>query len=106
MVRNLRTMAGATFWANTRRSPRRAAPRARAADKGDNVTLNDRGCPQTQPGNPTPSESAVSYVLDSPGAPVEKRPFSVNALGKFKARGVAFISYQENVDTTTPQGEL
>src|ERR687893_299978 len=30
----------------------------------------------------------------------------VNALGEFKARGVAFISYQENVDTTTPQGEL
>src|SRR4051794_14998479 len=26
--------------------------------------------------------------------------------GEFKARGVAFISYQENVDTTTPQGEL
>src|SRR4051812_8836256 len=30
----------------------------------------------------------------------------VNALGEFKARGVAFISYQEDVDTTTPQGEL
>src|SRR3954471_10631081 len=30
----------------------------------------------------------------------------VNALGEFKARGMAFISYQENVDTTTPQGEL
>jgi DNA invertase Pin-like site-specific DNA recombinase len=30
----------------------------------------------------------------------------VNALGEFKARGVAFISYQENVDTTTPQDEL
>jgi DNA invertase Pin-like site-specific DNA recombinase len=30
----------------------------------------------------------------------------VNALGEFKAREVAFISYQENVDTTTPQGEL
>src|SRR3954452_15462633 len=30
----------------------------------------------------------------------------VNALGEFKARGVAFISHQENVDTTTPQGEL
>jgi DNA invertase Pin-like site-specific DNA recombinase len=30
----------------------------------------------------------------------------VNALGEFKARGVAFISYQENVDTTMPQGEL
>ena len=30
----------------------------------------------------------------------------VNALGEFRARGVAFISYQENVDTTTPQGEL
>ena len=30
----------------------------------------------------------------------------VNALAEFKARGVAFISYQENVDTTTPQGEL
>jgi DNA invertase Pin-like site-specific DNA recombinase len=30
----------------------------------------------------------------------------VNALGEFKARRVAFISYQENVDTTTPQGEL
>ena len=30
----------------------------------------------------------------------------VNALGEFRVRGVAFISYQENVDTTTPQGEL
>jgi DNA invertase Pin-like site-specific DNA recombinase len=30
----------------------------------------------------------------------------VNALGEFRARGVAFISYQENVVTTTPQGEL
>src|SRR3954451_19544934 len=30
----------------------------------------------------------------------------VNALAEFKAPGVAFISYQENVDTTTPQGEL
>src|SRR5918998_3685958 len=30
----------------------------------------------------------------------------VNALGEFRARGVAFISHQENVDTTTPQGEL
>src|SRR3954447_17148771 len=30
----------------------------------------------------------------------------VNALAEFKARGVAFISHQENVDTTTPQGEL
>ena len=30
----------------------------------------------------------------------------VNALAEFRARGVAFISYQENVDTTTPQGEL
>ena len=30
----------------------------------------------------------------------------VNALGEFRARGVDFISYQENVDTTTPQGEL
>src|SRR3712207_2254326 len=30
----------------------------------------------------------------------------VNALGEFRARGVDFISYQEQVDTTTPQGEL
>src|SRR5690348_14663070 len=30
----------------------------------------------------------------------------INALAEFRARGVAFISYQENVDTTTPQGEL
>lgn len=30
----------------------------------------------------------------------------VNALTEFKALGVDFISYQENVDTTTPQGEL
>src|SRR5215210_8740992 len=30
----------------------------------------------------------------------------VNTLAEFRARGVAFISYQENVDTTTPQGEL
>src|ERR687898_1475275 len=30
----------------------------------------------------------------------------VNALGEFRARGVAFISYQEDVGTTTPQGEL
>ena len=30
----------------------------------------------------------------------------VNALNEFKILGVDFISYQENVDTTTPQGEL
>jgi DNA invertase Pin-like site-specific DNA recombinase len=30
----------------------------------------------------------------------------VNALKEFQSRGVDFISYQENVDTTTPQGEL
>ena len=30
----------------------------------------------------------------------------VNALGEFRAKGVAFISHQEDVDTTTPQGEL
>src|ERR671914_435275 len=30
----------------------------------------------------------------------------VNALKEFQARGVDFVSYQENVDTTTPQGEL
>jgi DNA invertase Pin-like site-specific DNA recombinase len=30
----------------------------------------------------------------------------VNALMEFRALGVDFVSYQENVDTTTPQGEL
>lgn len=30
----------------------------------------------------------------------------VNALNEFKTLGVDFISYQENIDTTTPQGEL
>ena len=30
----------------------------------------------------------------------------VNSLNEFKSLGVDFISYQENVDTTTPQGEL
>jgi len=30
----------------------------------------------------------------------------VNALNEFKSLGVDFISYQENIDTTTPQGEL
>ncbi len=30
----------------------------------------------------------------------------VNALNEFSALGVDFISYQENIDTTTPQGEL
>lgn len=30
----------------------------------------------------------------------------VNALSEFKSLGVDFISYQENIDTTTPQGEL
>jgi DNA invertase Pin-like site-specific DNA recombinase len=30
----------------------------------------------------------------------------VNALDEFRSLGVDFISYQENVDTTTPQGEL
>jgi len=30
----------------------------------------------------------------------------INALKEFQARGVDFISYQENVDTTTPQGEM
>jgi DNA invertase Pin-like site-specific DNA recombinase len=33
------------------------------------------------------------------------RPALVNALDELKARGIAFISYQKNVDTTTPQGE-
>ena len=30
----------------------------------------------------------------------------INALNEFRSLGVDFISYQENVDTTTPQGEL
>lgn len=30
----------------------------------------------------------------------------VNALKEFKALGIDFISYQENIDTTTPTGEL
>jgi DNA invertase Pin-like site-specific DNA recombinase len=30
----------------------------------------------------------------------------INALNEFKSLGVDFISYQENIDTTTPQGEL
>jgi DNA invertase Pin-like site-specific DNA recombinase len=30
----------------------------------------------------------------------------VNALKEFQALGVDFISYQENIDTTTPQGEM
>lgn len=30
----------------------------------------------------------------------------VNALNEFRSLGVDFISYQENIDTTTPQGEL
>lgn len=30
----------------------------------------------------------------------------VNALKEFHSLGVDFISYQENIDTTTPQGEL
>jgi DNA invertase Pin-like site-specific DNA recombinase len=30
----------------------------------------------------------------------------VNALKEFQALGVDFISYQENIDTTTPTGEL
>lgn len=30
----------------------------------------------------------------------------VNALNEFRALSVNFISYQENIDTTTPQGEL
>ena len=30
----------------------------------------------------------------------------VNALMEFRALGVDFISHQENVDTTTPQGEM
>jgi len=30
----------------------------------------------------------------------------VNALSEFRSLGVDFISYQENIDTTTPQGEL
>lgn len=29
-----------------------------------------------------------------------------NALNEFRSLGVDFISYQENIDTTTPQGEL
>ncbi len=30
----------------------------------------------------------------------------INALNEFRDLGVDFISYQENIDTTTPQGEL
>jgi DNA invertase Pin-like site-specific DNA recombinase len=30
----------------------------------------------------------------------------INALNEFKSLGVDFISYQENIDTTTPQGEM
>jgi DNA invertase Pin-like site-specific DNA recombinase len=30
----------------------------------------------------------------------------INALTEFKSLGVDFISFQENIDTTTPQGEL
>lgn len=30
----------------------------------------------------------------------------VNALNEFRLLGVDFISYQENIDTTTPQGEM
>lgn len=30
----------------------------------------------------------------------------VNALNEFRSLGVDFISFQENIDTTTPQGEL
>src|SRR5512143_3824370 len=30
----------------------------------------------------------------------------VNALTEFQALGVDFISYQENIDTTTPQGKM
>lgn len=30
----------------------------------------------------------------------------VNALNEFRSLGIDFISYQENIDTTTPQGEL
>ena len=30
----------------------------------------------------------------------------INARNEFRALGVDFISYQENIDTTTPQGEL
>src|SRR5947199_8095309 len=33
-------------------------------------------------------------------------PALVNALHEFQSLGVDFISYQENIDTTTPQGEL
>ncbi len=30
----------------------------------------------------------------------------INALNEFRDLGVDFISFQENIDTTTPQGEL
>jgi len=33
-------------------------------------------------------------------------PALVNALKEFQSLGVDFISYQEHIDTTTPQGEL
>jgi DNA invertase Pin-like site-specific DNA recombinase len=33
-------------------------------------------------------------------------PALVNALKEFHSLGVDFISYQEHIDTTTPQGEL
>src|SRR5215470_9142827 len=33
-------------------------------------------------------------------------PALVNALKEFQSLGIDFISYQEHIDTTTPQGEL
>jgi DNA invertase Pin-like site-specific DNA recombinase len=59
-----------------------------------------RGCSRP----PASASSMSSGLALRPLRPLDPR--LVNALGEFKARGVAFISYQENVDTTTPQGEL
>ena len=70
---------------------------------------------QWDAGGPAPVPGIVGHGPQAPGgyrAGLAVRPLCrstqalVHALKEFHSLGVDFISYQENIDTTTPQGEL
>ena len=54
------------------------------------------------------SHSAVNPITKSAQniGPPRSTQALVQALKEFQSLGVDFISYQENIDTTTPQGEM
>ena len=79
-----------SWWANTSTMP--VAP-ARTAHNTKPCSL------QRADGNSMWSWSGATTGLRSTSA-------WVNALKEFQSLGVDFISYQEHIDTTTPQGEL